>query len=82
MSNTNRRLKPFFYIAELCYCVIRYIEERKISHTIGLGQRKPPIKYMKDAGPIDIDLNDEGWQRFSESYKDYENYFDSIRMPS
>jgi hypothetical protein len=31
---------------------------------------------LKDAGNIDTDLTDEEWERFKESYKDYENYFD------
>jgi hypothetical protein len=65
--------------AELSYCVIRYIEKKNISEAVGLGKEKPPTKYLKDAGNIDNDLTDEEWERFRESYKDYENYFDSVR---
>jgi len=42
----DMRMREF---AELSYCVIRYIEEKNISETVGLGKEKPPTKYLKDA---------------------------------
>jgi 20S proteasome alpha/beta subunit len=73
---SDMRMREF---AELSYCIIRYIEEKNISEAVGLGKEKPPTKFLKDAGYIDTDLTDEDWERFKESYKDYENYFDRVR---
>jgi 20S proteasome alpha/beta subunit len=73
---SDMRMREF---AELSYCVIRYIEEKSISEAVGLGKEKPPTKYLKDAENIDTDLTDEDWEQFKDSYRDYENYFDSVR---
>jgi hypothetical protein len=50
---SDLRMREF---AELSYCVIRYVEEKNKSETVGLGGNKPPTKYLKDAERSDTDL--------------------------
>ncbi|MBV9178177.1 MAG: hypothetical protein JO297_14195 [Nitrososphaeraceae archaeon] len=68
--------------AELSYSAIRYIEEKNISESIGLGGKKPATKYLKDAESLDTDLTDEHWTQFETSYHNYEKYFDSVKPSS
>ena len=64
--------------AEISYNIIRYIEEKKISESVGLGGNKPATKYLKDGERLDTDLTDEEWKQFEASYPSYEKYFDSL----
>jgi hypothetical protein len=68
--------------AELSYSVIRYIELKNISATVGLGSNKPPIRYLSNSGNVDTDLSDQEWERFKETYQIYADYFDRIVPPS
>jgi hypothetical protein len=71
----NMTMREF---AELSYSVIRFIEEKNISVTIGLGNNKPPTRYLSNSGITDTELSDEEWELLRQMYPTYRKYFESI----
>ena len=39
--------------AELSYCIIKYIEKKKLSDSVGTGHDELSIKYLEDTGDLD-----------------------------
>jgi 20S proteasome alpha/beta subunit len=74
-SNNKLHMKDF---AQLGYCIIKYIEQRKIEPSVGVGIGRPSIKYMKDAGVLDNEPTDEESNEFENGCAVFTSKFDEL----
>jgi 20S proteasome alpha/beta subunit len=64
--------------AELCYCIIKYIEEKKLNDSVGTGHNEPSIKYLQDTGDLDTEPFDNELKGFKQACSRYAKRFGDI----
>lgn len=72
---TDMEMKEF---AELSYCIIKYIEEKKLNHSVGTGHDEPSIKYLEDTGDLDTEPLDKELKEFKQACSRYAKRFEDI----
>jgi 20S proteasome alpha/beta subunit len=72
---TDMKMKEF---AELSYCIIKYIEEKKLNDSVGTGLDEPSIKYLEDAGDLDTEPLDKELKEFKQACTRYAKRFGDI----
>jgi 20S proteasome alpha/beta subunit len=73
--NTDMEMKEF---AELSYCIIKYIEEKKLNDSVGTGHDEPSIKYLEDTGDLDTEPFDNELKGFKQACSRYAKRFGDI----
>jgi|ERR671918_1724248 20S proteasome alpha/beta subunit len=72
---TNMEMKEF---AELSYCIIKYIEEKKLDDSVGTGLDKSSISYLEDTDDFDTEPSDMEFKEFKQACSGYEKIFGDI----
>lgn len=73
---TDMKMKEF---AELSYCIIKYIEEKKLNDSVGTGHDEPSIKYLEDTGDLDTEPFDKELKEFKQACSRYAKRFGDIQ---
>jgi 20S proteasome alpha/beta subunit len=73
--NREMKMKDF---AELGFCIIKYVEEEGLEPSVGVGDKRPSIKYLKDGGEIDTEPEPNEFSDFENAYNSYKNKFKEI----
>ena len=61
-----------------CYCIIKYIEEKKLNDSVGTGHNEPSIKYLQDTGDLDTEPFDNELKGFKQACSRYAKRFGDI----
>jgi hypothetical protein len=64
--------------AELSYCIIKYVEEKKLDDSVGTGLDEPSIRYLEDAGDLDTEPLDKQLKEFKKVYSRHAKSFGEI----